>query len=172
MVLEKYLQRNGTQLETIIEQVDDRETHINNIQIILYSDELLQVISQAVGKETSVVLFELLSLENTEAAVNISLTKDLIKAVNIRTPYIFIPEHVRSENSRLVNSVLSEKDTLGINLGSAGKATLFGEIIYQIQKIFSNDSKEFLDLKSKLRHYFVRIHDEKGTFIYERQQAY
>lgn len=111
-------------------------------------------------------------LENPKKVSDIGSKEELANAVKNQQSYIYIPAPVRTENSRLVNSVLSEKDTLGLELGSRGTVNILGEVIYQFQKMFNSESKEFKDLKSKLCHYRVKIHDESGSIIYEREETY
>lgn len=170
--LEKYFQDNNKRLADIIGQVDYSPEQLENMAVILYPEELIYKLSQALEKEPSLLTYELLQLENQGDVTKISSEEELAEAIRERVPYIYIPEPIRSEQSRLVNSVLSEKDRLGLELGSKGGINLFADMIYRLQMIFNEESKEFKDLKSKLRHYHLKVQDEKGSLLYEREQAY
>ena len=45
-------------------------------------------------------------------------------------------------------------------------------MIYRFQMMFNKESKEFKDLKSKLRRYHVRLQDASGHLIYEKEEVY
>lgn len=145
---------------------------LNNMPVLSYPDELLEAIGHLIGKDPSVVLYDLLVRENADKVVKIESREDLAQAVKERKAYIFIPASIREAEKGLVNSVMSEKDTLGVELGSAGTVNILAEIIYRFQMMFSKESREFKELKSKLRHYHVRIQDTSGHLIYEKVEAY
>ena len=170
--LEKYFQDNNKHLADVIGQVDYSPDQLNQMAVILYPDALIEKLSQALDKEPSLLIYELLLNENQENVVKITSEAELAESIRERIPYIYIPEPIRSEQSRLVNSVLSEKDRLGLELGSKGAISLFADIIYRLQMLFNKESKEFKDLKSKLRHYHLKVQDEKGSLLYEREEAY
>lgn len=170
--LEKYFQENNKRLSDVIGQVDYSAEQLENMAVILYPDELIEKLSQSLNKEPSLFIYELLLLENQEKIVKISSEEELAESIRKRVPYLYIPDPVRSEQSRLVHSVLSEKDRLGLELGSKGSINLFADMIYRLQMMFSKESKEFKDLKSKLRNYHLKVQDENGSILYEREQTY
>lgn len=172
MVLKRYLTKNGKKVGDVIGKVDYSEAQLEQLAVILYPEDVLETIGREVGKEMSQVLFELLSLENQQQIVEVFSAEELAAAIKKQQAYIYITEPARSENNRLVNSVLSEKDRLGLELGSSGQVNLLSEIFYQLQALFSNESKEFKTLKSKLRHYYVKIHDKNGSVLYEKEATY
>lgn len=172
MLLAKYLQEHEKKIGDFIGKIDYSQSQLDNMAIILYPNELLEQIGKTVKKPTSSVLFELLILEDPAKMTEVVAIEELATAVKKKQPYIYISEPGRTENSRLVNSVLSEKDTLGLELGSRGGVNVLGEIIYQLQKLFSSESEEFKTIKSKLRGYRVKTHDKNGTLIYKREETY
>lgn len=145
---------------------------LQNMPILSYPVELLEAIGNIVDKDASVVLYDLLVMKNPDKVVQVESREDLAEAVKNRIAYIFIPASIREAEKGLVNSVMSEKDTLGVELGSAGTANILAEIIYRFQMMFNKESKEFKDLKSKLRCYHVRPQDASGYLIYEKVEAY
>lgn len=172
MLLEIYLQKNGRKIEDVIGQIDYSQAQLNNMRVILYPNEVFEVIGKVVEKNVSKVLFDLLTLEDSNQITEITSPEKLAEALKNRQPYIYISEPIRTENRRLVNSVQSEKDTLGVELGSRGVVNILAEGIYQLQKLFNKESKEFKELKSKLRHYQVKIHDQRGSILYEKEETY
>lgn len=172
MLLENYLEKHDKNIEDVSSQVAYSQRQLNNLAVILYPDKVLEVIADVVEKNLITVLYELLILEDPGKVSDIGSREELASAVKNQQAYVYIKDPVRTENSRLVNSVLSEKDTLGLELGSKGGVNLLGEIIYQFQKMFDSEDREFKDLKNKLRHYRVRIHDDGGSILYKREEAY
>lgn len=172
MLLKNYLTEHGKQLGDIIGQVDYSPAHLEQIAVILYPEDVLETIGRAIDQSPSQVLFELLALENEQQIIKVAATEELAAAIKNQQPYIYITEAARNENKRLVNSVLSEKDRLGLELGSGGGVNLLGEVFYQLQALFSDESEEFKELKSKLRHYYVKVQDEKGSLLYEKEATY
>ena len=170
--LKRYLIDNGKQIGDIIGKVDYSQAQLEGMDVILYPDSVLEIIGREVAKDASQVLFELLSLENKQQIIEVLSTEELAAAIKNQQPYIYITEPTRSENNRLINAVLSEKDRLGLELGSSGGVNILGEILYQFQALFSDESKEFKSLKSKLRHYYVKIHDKSGSVLYEKEAMY
>jgi len=172
MVLASYLKNHNLKVDDVIGNTAYSQTQLENMSVISYPEQVLETTASVVGKTASTILFSLLILENPRAVDDIASKEELARAVKKQQKYIYIPESIRTENSRLVNSVLSEKDTLGLELGSAGGVNILGEIIYQFQKMFDKESKEFKELKSKLRRYRVKIHDEGGSILYEKEAIY
>ncbi len=169
VLLEKYLQKQNSSAGIV---ADFSAEELDSIPIVSYPDELLQAIGEIAGKDPAVVLYELLTMKNKDEVVQVRSIEEFREAVWNRVPYIFIPEPFRSEQSRLVNSVMFEKDTLGVELGARGIANILADLIYRVQMKFSKDSPEFKELKSKLRRYHVRWQDKSGHLIYEREQRY
>lgn len=172
MLLKNYLIAHGKQLGDIIGQVDYSPAQLEQMAVILYPEDVLETIGRAIDQAPSQVLFELLALENEQQIIKVSSTEELAVAIKSQQPYIYITEPIRNENKRLVNSVLSEKDRLGLELGSGGGVNLLGEVFYQLQALFNDESEEFKELKSKLRHYYVKVQDEKGSLLYEKEATY
>ena len=168
-MLEKYIKSHNESAGIVSEY---SEAELNNMPVLSYPDELLQAVGHIVGKDPSVVLYDLLVMKNPDQVVPIESREDLAEAVKDRKAYIFIPASIREAEKGLVNSVMSEKDTLGVELGSAGTANILAEIIYRFQMMFNKESKEFKDLKSKLRRYHVRLQDASGHLIYEKEEVY
>jgi len=171
-MIEQYLNAHDVSLETVLTESREKRTDVKNMEVIQYPVTLLDSIGKKVRKDPSLVLYELLAMKNQEAVTRIDSREELAEAIKQRRPYIFIPAAIREAESELVHSVMAEKDTMGVELGSAGTANILAEIIYRFQMMFNSDSKEFKDLKSKLRRYHVRVQDQSGHLIYEKEQLY
>ena len=85
---------------------------LNNMPIISYPDELLEAIGHILGKDASVVLFDLLVRENADKVIKVESKEDLARAVKKSKAYIFILASIREAEKGLVNSEVLEKDTL------------------------------------------------------------
>lgn len=172
MFVDNYLKNHDKTIEDITRQVDYSPRQIENMAVITYPDDLLEALSEVTDKTITTILFELLMLENPGKVADVTSKELLADAVQNQKAYIYIEDSVRTESSRLVNSVVSEKDTMGVELGSKGTVNILGEIIYQFQKMFDKDEKEFKDLKSKLRTYRVKLHGDRGSIIYRAEEMY
>lgn len=172
MLLGNYLKDYNVEVAGLLEKVNYSQSQLTNLTVINYPDSLIRLISERVHRSESSVWYELLKLENKQAVTKISNTEDLIEAVEERQAYIYIPEPVRSKQQRLVNSVLTEEDRLGFELGSRGTGNILAEIIYQLGMLLNKESRDFKRIKSKLRHYYVKVHDEHGSLLYEKEQTY
>lgn len=168
-MIEQYIKAHNESAGIVSEFSTDE---LNTMPILSYPDELLEAIGHIVGKEPSVVLYDLLVMKHPGKVVYVQSREDLAEAVKERKAYIYIPASIREAEKGLVNSVMSEKDTLGVELGSAGTANILAEIIYRFQMMFNKESQEFKELKSKLRRYHVRLQDASGHLIYEKEEAY
>lgn len=172
MILKKYLHTEEVAYEKILEKSGYSENQLAHLKVIEYPEELIWFVSQAVGKSESIVWYELLKLENNQNIIRINDSKEFVEAVDAQKAFIYIPEPIRQEQQSLINSVLTEKDRLGFELGSRGTGNLLAEIFYQIGRSLGKESSEFKRIKSKLRHYYVKVHDKEGSLLYEKEQTY
>lgn len=172
MTLTNYVKDTTIDLDTLLSEVNYTHSQIANLNVISYPESLIEKLAKELGKSESQVWVELLKLENENGITEISDFDQFVAAVEDRQPFIYIPEPFRSEQSKLVNSVLTEEDRLGFELGSRGTGNILEEIIYRVGMLFDKESPEFKRMKSKLRQYYVRVHDCNGSLLYEKEQTY
>lgn len=172
MTLTNYVKDTTIDLDTLLSEVNYTHSQIANLNVISYPESLIEKLAKELGKSESLVWVELLKLENEKTITEISDFDQFVAAVEDRQPFIYIPEPFRSEQSKLVNSVLTEEDRLGFELGSRGTGNILEEIIYRVGMLFDKESPEFKRMKSKLRQYYVRVHDCNGSLLYEKEQTY
>lgn len=172
MTLTNYVKDTTIDLDTLLSEVNYTHSQIANLNVISYPESLIEKLAKELGKSESLVWVELLKLENEKTITEISDFDQFVAAVEDRQPFIYIPEPFRSEQSKLVNSVLTEEDRLGFELGSRGTGNILEEIIYRVGMLFDKESPEFKRMKSKLRQYYVRVNDGNGSLLYEKEQTY
>ncbi|MGX4669806.1 hypothetical protein JNUCC74_11415 [Cerasibacillus sp. JNUCC 74] len=97
---------------------------------------------------------------------------DLLIALKNKEPYILIKGDYKNEVIKLADSTLSEKETLGFELGSAGTANTLAELFYQIANKFSNKPDEIKTIESKLRQYKLKKKNKDEIILYLRQLDY
>lgn len=172
MVLTNYLKDTIVDVDPMLSEVKYTHSQLANLNVIAYPESLIEKLAKELGKSESTVWVELLKLENANEITEVVDLDDFVAAVEKQQAFIYIPEPFRSEQSKLVNSVLTEEDRLGFELGSRGTGNILEEVIYQIGMLFGKESPEFKRMKSKLRKYYVRVHDDKGSLLYEKEQTY
>lgn len=172
MVLTNYVKNTTVDLDKLLSEVKYSHNQITNLKVIEYPESLIENLAKELGKSESTVWVELLKLEDINAITEVKDFDEFVTAVENRQPFIYIPEPFRSEQTKLVNSVLTEEDRLGFELGSRGIGNVLEEVIYRVGMLFDKESPEFKRLKSQLRKYYVRVHDGKGSLLYEKEQTY
>lgn len=172
MVLTNYVKNTTINLGDILSEVNYTDSQITNLNVIAYPELLIKKLAKEFNKSESTVWVELLQLEDANKIKEVKEFDEFIVAVENRQPFIYIPEPFRSEQSKLVNSVLTEEDRLGFELGSRGTGNILEEVIYRVGMLFDKESPEFKRMKNQLRKYYVKVHDENGSLLYEKEQTY
>ena len=172
MTVKQYVTERNLMLEPLLEAAKYSENQLAQLQVIQYPDVFVNELAKELNESPSKIWLDLLTLENPNQIIEIANREEFANAVEEQVPFIYIPDATRSDNHSLVNSVLTEEDRLGFELGSRGTGNILEEAIYQISLWFSKESPEFKRIKSKLRRYYVKVHDDGGTILYEREQTY
>lgn len=97
---------------------------------------------------------------------------DLLMAFKNKEPYILIKGDYKKEVIKLADHSLSEKETLGFDLGSAGTSNILAELFYQLANKFSNKPDEIKTIESKLRKYKLKKTNKDEIILYLRQLDY
>ncbi|NBJ70641.1 MULTISPECIES: hypothetical protein [Clostridia] len=97
---------------------------------------------------------------------------DLLLALKNNAPQILIKDDFKNEVMSLTGHSLSEKGTLGFELGSAGTSNILGELFYQIANKFSNKPNEAKTIESKLRKYKLKKNSKEEIILSLRQLDY
>lgn len=98
--------------------------------------------------------------------------EELLDALNKKETYIIITEDFKKTFLETSQEPFTANETMGVNLGSAGGASLFGELFYQIGKLFSNDPSEQKKIDSKLRSYTLKKTTNGELLLYLSQLDY
>ncbi|MEK4872312.1 hypothetical protein [Niallia sp. FSL W8-1348] len=83
-----------------------------------------------------------------------------------------IKEEYKKEIEELAKTQLSETETLGLELGSAGTIYILSEIFYQLVLKLSNKNKDQKKLENDLRKYKIKKHNEKEYLLYFKHLDY
>ena len=124
MVLTNYVNNTTVDLDTMLSEVKYTHNQTTNLKVIEYPESLIKKLAKELGKSESTVWVELLKIEHANAITEVADLDEFVEAVKNRQVYIYIPEPFRSEQSKLVNSVLTEEDRLGFELGSRGTGNI------------------------------------------------
>lgn len=165
MVLNEFLKQNQVQMTDVLKKIDDTESRLENMSVIEYPDELLYVVSRATKKKVSLVLYELLHLENPGKIRKVNSDYALIKAFENEATYIYIPQMYRKEQTKLLTDVSIEKKIFELELGPLGKYNFIGKKIYEAFLLSTGKGEEYQRIEKALAEYFVLTHDEQGSLF-------
>lgn len=174
-ILDIYLQKNGKKRYDVFKETGLSQqmlSTINKKSVATYSVKTIQAIAKTVGKSEGVVIEELLNLENENSYFEVYNTEDLILAFKNKESYILIKGDYKNELENSAKSQLSEKETLGLELGSAGTITILAEVFFQLINLFSNKDDTQKKIESQIRKYKYKKINENEILLYLRQLDY
>ena len=165
MLLENYLRPKDLSFKRIVDHTEYSQSEVAKWDVLEYPDELLYQLCKQTKKEISVLLYELLFLENKVAVRRISADYSLMRAFESKAPVIFLDPDYRKTQSDFLTDVLVEKNIFDLELGPLAKFNIIGKTIYEgFLKTFGR-SEEFKRLEDKILGYFVLVHDDGGTLL-------
>lgn len=136
-------------------------THINK-SIEKYSNKVIIAIAETIGKTPGDVLNELLLLEKEKPAYEAYHPSDLLVGLKSKYDKIIIQGAYFKEVKKIMDTHLSEKERLGVELGSAGVLTILIYAIESVMDMFSNLEKMEKEIERKLQLYkIVEISDNR-----------
>lgn len=165
MVLEKYLNSKDLSLTRIIDHIGFSKHEVLTWDVLEYPDELLEQLSKQTHKKISVLLNELLFLENKVGIRRVAGDYSLMRAFESEAPVIFLDPEYRKSQTNFLADVLVEKDIFDMELGPLTKFNVLGKTIYEgFLKTFGR-TDEFKRLQDQIKDYFVFVHDDGGTLL-------
>lgn len=174
-LLDIYLQKNEKKRYDVYKKTGISQqmlSSVNKKNVSSYSVKTIQAIAKTVNKSEGTVLDELLRLENENAYFQVFNAEDLLLAFENKESYIVIKGEYKKEMEELAKSQLSETETLGLELGSAGMVTILAEAIYQLANLFSNKDVETKKIESQIRKYKFKKLNKNEILLYLRQLDY
>ncbi|MFK9090853.1 hypothetical protein [Bacillus salipaludis] len=174
-LLDIYLQKNGKKRYDVFKETGISQqmlSSVNKKNVSSYSVKTIQAIARTVEKSEGMVLDELLRLENENAIFEVFNAEDLLVAFDNKESFIVIKGEYKSEIEELAKSQLSDTETLGLELGSAGAVTILAEGFYQLANLFSKKDEEQKKIESQFRRYKIKKIDENELLLSLRQLDY
>lgn len=174
-LLDIYLQKNEKKRYDVYKETGISQqmlSSVNKKNVSSYSVKTIQAIAKTVKKSEGTVLDELLRLENENAYFEVFNAEDLLLAFENKESYIVIKGEYKKEMEELAKSQLSETETLGLELGSAGLVTVFAEVIMQLVDLFINKNDDKRKIESQVRKYKYKKVNENEILLYLRQLDY
>lgn len=170
-LLDIYLQKNEKKRYDVFKQTGLSQqmlSSVNKKSVSSYSVTTIQAIAKTVKKNAGTVLDELLALEKENAYFEVFNAEDLLLAFNNKEPYILIKGEYKKEMDELAKSQLSDTETLGLELGSAGLVTVWAKLMIQLGNRFSNKDHDKKRIESQIRKYKFKPLNEKEILLYLR----
>lgn len=174
-LLDVYLQKNEKKRYDVFKETGISQqmlSSVNKKNVSSYSVKTIQAIAKTVEKTEGMVLDELLRLEKENAYFEVYNADDLLLAFDNKESYIVIKGDYKKELEGLAKSQLSETETLGLELGSAGTISILAEAIYQLANLFSDKDNEQKKIESQIRRYKFKKINENEFLLYLRQIDY
>lgn len=165
MVLDEYLRQHNQRLIDILEKSDYTAPEIKTWTVIQYPDELLYKVAKMTKKKVSLLLYELLQLENPGNVRRVASDYAFIKALENENTYIYIPKAYRKKQTKLLTDILIEKNIFEMELGPMAKFNIVGKKIYETFLLSLDKGEEFYRIENKLANYFVLVHDKQGSLL-------
>ncbi|TDL83427.1 hypothetical protein E2R53_04330 [Peribacillus frigoritolerans] len=115
---------------------------------------------------------ELLQLENENTYFEVFNAEDLLLAFKNKEQYILIKGEYKKEIEEFAKSQLSDTETLGLELGSAGLVTVLAEVIIQLVDLFNSKDDDKKKIESQILKYKLKKLNENAILLYLRQLEY
>ncbi|MFJ5714460.1 hypothetical protein [Neobacillus sp. NPDC093127] len=174
-LLDIYLQRNGKKRYDIFKETGISQqmlSSVNKKSVSSYSVKTIQAIAKTVGKSEGMVLDELLQIEKEKPIFEVYNHEELLIAFDNKESFIVIKGDYKNKIEELAKSQLSETETLGLELGSAGAVTILAEGFYQLANLFSKKDEEQKKIESQFRKYKIKKINENELLLSLRQLDY
>ncbi|ETI68280.1 hypothetical protein [Neobacillus vireti] len=174
-LLDIYLQKNGKKRYDVFKETGISQqmlSSVNKKSVSSYSVKTIQAIAKTVGKSEGMVLDELLQLENEKPIFEVFNAEELLLAFDNKESFIVIKGEYKNKIQELAKSQLSETETLGLELGSAGAVTILAEGFYQLANLLSKKGDEQKKIESQFRKYKIKKINENELLLSLRQLDY
>ncbi|MCM3595610.1 hypothetical protein M4D55_07410 [Metabacillus idriensis] len=174
-LLDIYLQKNGKKRYDVYKETGISQqmlSSVNKKNVSSYSVKTIQAIANTVEKSEGTVLDELLQLENENTYFEVFNAEDLLLAFKNKEQYILIKGEYKKEIEEFAKSQLSDTETLGLELGSAGLVTVLAEVIIQLVDLFNSKDDDKKKIESQIRKYKFKKLNENEILLYLRQLDY
>lgn len=167
--LDLYLQRNNCKRYDVYKKTGVSQqllaTHTSK-KIENYSNKVIMALAETLVKTPGTVLDELIELANNNPEFEVFNPTELLIGLENKYDYITIKGAYCNEIYKLMKNQLSESESLGFELGSAGAATILAYAINMVRDLFSgsNSDKVHKDIERKIISYkLVEATEEKVT---------
>ncbi|MGX6443922.1 helix-turn-helix domain-containing protein [Neobacillus sp. K501] len=174
-LLDIYLQKNGKKRYDVYKETGISQqmlSSVNKKNVSSYSVKTLQAIAQTVGKSEGTVLDELVQLENENVYFEAFNAEDLLVAFKNKESRIVIKGEYKKELEKYAEAQLSDTETLGLELGSAGLVSVFAEVILQVYNAIISKDDDQKKIENQIRKYKFAKLNENEILLYLRQLDY
>ncbi|MED3576082.1 helix-turn-helix domain-containing protein [Cytobacillus praedii] len=156
--LDLYLQRNHCKRYDVFKKTGVSQqllsTHTNK-SIEKYSSKVIIAIAGTLDKTPGDVLNELLHIEKEKPIYEAYNPNDLLVALKAKYDKIIIQGAYYKEVKKIMDTHLSDKELLGVELGSAGVLTILIYAIESVMDLFSNAEKIQKEIEKRLKLYKI-----------------
>ncbi|MGG7212710.1 helix-turn-helix domain-containing protein [Clostridium nigeriense] len=173
--LDLYLQRNNLKRYDVYKKTGISQQLLSNHtnkKIEKYSNKVIMALAEILEKTPGTVLDELLDLERENPAFEAYNPTELLTALEYKYDRIIIKGAYCKEVYKLMKSQLSETESMGFELGSAGAATVLAYAINAARDLFSNSDKVTKDIERKIISYKLEDASEEKVIIRLKQLDY
>ena len=129
-------------------------------------------LAEALNKTPVTVLDELLALQKENPDFEAYNPTELLEGLEFKCDRIIIKGAYCLEKYKLMKGQLSETESMGFELGSAGWATVLAYAINSARDSFSNSDKVSRDIERKIVSYKLESASEENVTIRLKQLDY
>lgn len=173
--LDLYLRKNNCKRYDVHKKTGVSQQLLSNHtkrSIEKYSGKVLIAIANTLNKTPGDVLNELLALEKENPAFEAYNPQELLLGLNEQWDYIVIKGAYGKEIYNIMKYHLSEKETLGFELGDHGSITILSSAIDTVMNLFSNSDKTNKEIEKKLKLYKLSSMSDDVVFLTLKQLDY
>lgn len=154
--LDLYLQKNNCKRYDVYKKTGVSQqllaTHTSK-KIEKYSNKVIMALAEFLNKTPGTVLDELIALEKENPAFEAFNPLELLTGLEYKYDVIIIKGAYCNEIYKLMKGQLSDTETLGFELGSAGVATVLAYAINMVRDLFSNSDKVQKEIERRIISY-------------------
>lgn len=173
--LDLYLQRNHCKRYDVYKKTGVSQqllaTHTKK-KIEEYSTKIIIALSETLNKSPGKVLDELIALKIENPVFEAFNPSELLTGLNAKYDTIIVSGIYCNEIYKLMREQLSEKELMGMELGSAGLLTIFVYAIDAVRDHFSNDHNNDKDIEKKLKLYKIKEISSEKLILSLKQLEY
>lgn len=175
--LDLYLQKNNIKRYDVYKKTGVSQQLLSNHtkkEVENYSTKVITAIANTLDKSPGQVLDELIQLKNENPVFEAYSPEELLIGLKAKEDVIVIKGAYHEKIYELLTCNLSDTETMGFELGSAGLINILADAITSVREFFTNKDMDKIDkeIEKRLKVYKIREVSEDSIVFYLKQLDY